>query len=91
MSTKTPIVLIFSRLIIGLIIIVFGILQINNYKILTISLLTIGLLTDIFDGIIARQLNILTQKIGRLDSAIDQIFLLLLPLQLIFNARNFSK
>jgi CDP-diacylglycerol--glycerol-3-phosphate 3-phosphatidyltransferase len=31
-------------------------------------------LTDIFDGIIARQLGISTQKMRRLDSAIDQIF-----------------
>lgn len=37
-------------------------------------LLTVGLLTDIFDGIVARQLNISTERLRRLDSSIDQIF-----------------
>jgi len=31
-------------------------------------------LTDIFDGIIARQLNISTQNLRRLDSTVDQVF-----------------
>ena len=74
MMTQIPIALIFSRLIIGLTIIVLSIIPIDNYKLIAIILLTIGLLTDIFDGIIARQLNVSTQKLRRLDSSIDQIF-----------------
>ncbi len=36
--------------------------------------MTFGLLTDIFDGIIARQLNISNEKLRRLDSQTDLIF-----------------
>jgi len=39
-----------------------------------VILLTLGLLTDIFDGIIARRLNVSTEKHRRLDSAVDQAF-----------------
>ncbi|MBN8789612.1 MAG: CDP-alcohol phosphatidyltransferase family protein [Terrimonas sp.] len=74
MKTKIPKASIFLRLIIGLTIIIFSSFHIDNYKTIAIILLTIGLLTDIFDGIIARQLNISTQKLRRLDSTIDQVF-----------------
>lgn len=72
--TKLPITLIYSRLAIGLIIVFLSILKVENYKIIAVILLSIGLLTDIFDGIIARRLNISTQTLRRLDSTIDQAF-----------------
>lgn len=74
MKAKIPAVLIFSRLIIGFIIISLSLLRIENDQIIIVILLSIGLLTDIFDGITARYLNISTQKIRRLDSTVDQIF-----------------
>lgn len=74
MKTQIPKLLIFARLIIGLTLIVLSSLNIGHYKMIAIALLTIGLLTDIFDGIIARLLSISTQKLRRLDSTIDQIF-----------------
>jgi len=74
MKSKIPSILIFSRLIIGFIIISLSLLKIENYQIITVILLSIGLLTDIFDGIIARHLNVSTQKLRRLDSTVDQIF-----------------
>lgn len=74
MKSKIPVILIFSRLIIGFVIIALSILHIDHYKTIAIVLLSVGLLTDIFDGIIARYLNISTQNIRRLDSTVDQIF-----------------
>ncbi|HSD14714.1 MAG TPA: CDP-alcohol phosphatidyltransferase family protein [Flavobacterium sp.] len=74
MKHQIPKALIFSRLIIGFAIIAFSCFHIDNYEIVAITLLTIGLLTDIFDGIVARQLNISTQKLRRLDSTVDQVF-----------------
>jgi CDP-diacylglycerol--glycerol-3-phosphate 3-phosphatidyltransferase len=74
MKSRIPKALILSRLIIGPAIIVFSSFHIDNYKIIAIILFTVGFLTDIFDGIIARQLDISTQKLRRLDSAIDQVF-----------------
>lgn len=71
---KLPITLIYSRLAIGLTIILLSIKQVDNYRFFAVLLLTIGLLTDIFDGIIARKLNVSTQTLRRLDSSIDQIF-----------------
>ena len=74
MKSQIPIALIYSRLVIGLSIILLSIIQIDNYRFFAITFLTIGLLTDIFDGIIARRLNISTQILRRLDSTADQFF-----------------
>lgn len=69
-----PITLIYSRLLIGFVIILLSVLHVNHYPLLAITLLSIGLLTDVFDGIIARKLNISSEKLRRLDSSIDQVF-----------------
>ncbi len=74
MKYKIPLALIVSRFFIGVLIIVFSCIEIKYYKATIISLLTIGLLTDVFDGIIARHLNISTQKLRRWDSTVDQLF-----------------
>jgi len=37
-------------------------------------MMVVGLVADIFDGIIARRLNISTPKLRRLDSGVDQVF-----------------
>ena len=71
---KVPIILIYSRLLLG-ILIVFLSLQYGIYiRPAIVILITIGLLTDIFDGIVARRLNVSTEKHRRLDSGIDQAF-----------------
>lgn len=69
-----PKILIYSRLIIGIVILIFSLLHINNYEIIAVILFIIGLLTDIFDGIIARYLKVSTSNLRRLDSTVDQIF-----------------
>ena len=91
MKTQIPIALIFSRLIIGLTIIILSIIQVDNYKVVAIILLTIGLLTDIFDGIIARQLNVSTQKLRRLDSSIDQAFFISVAVATYIQCPDFFK
>ena len=74
MKTQIPKLLIYSRLVLGLTIIFLSNFHFEGYKTIAIILLTVGLLTDIFDGIIARQLKVSTQKLRRLDSTIDQVF-----------------
>ena len=91
MKTQIPIVLIFSRLVIGLAIILCSSLHIDHYKTIAIILLTIGLLTDIFDGIIARQLNISTPKLRRLDSTIDQLFFISVAIATYIQCPDFFK
>lgn len=91
MKNQIPITLIYTRLFIGVLIFILSIYQIENYKYFAIILLTIGLLTDIFDGIIARRLKISTQKLRRLDSNIDQIFFLLFIGATYFQCPDFFK
>ena len=76
MKNRIPIVLIFARLLIGGVLIILSAEHIDHYRVISITLLTIGLLTDILDGIIARWLKISTQNLRRLDSTVDQLFFL---------------
>lgn len=69
-----PIALIYSRLAIGIIMLVLSVAHIESYASLAILLLAIALITDIFDGIIARHLQVSTPRLRSLDSSIDQVF-----------------
>ncbi|MEJ5992953.1 CDP-alcohol phosphatidyltransferase family protein [Pedobacter sp. Du54] len=73
---KIPIILIYSRLFLGLLAILLSALNIKNYPFIAFGILTLGFLTDVFDGIIARKFNISTPKLRRLDSTIDVVFFL---------------
>lgn len=86
---KIPVLLIYSRLFIGIAIFICSILHINHYSIIAVVLFSLGLLTDIFDGIIARRLNVSTEKLRRLDSTIDQVFFLLVAAATYLDARSF--
>ena len=69
-----PITLIYSRLLVGALLVALSWLRVGHFAALAVGLITVGLLTDVFDGIIARQLGISTEKLRRLDSTIDQAF-----------------
>jgi phosphatidylglycerophosphate synthase len=69
-----PWLLIYTRLLTGFVILVISIYAVPHYSIIAVVLLIVGLLTDIFDGIIARKLNVSTEKIRRFDSTVDQVF-----------------
>lgn len=89
MKNRIPIILIYTRLILGISVIIFSLLTINNYKEIAITFLTIGLLTDIFDGIIARKLNVSTQNLRRLDSTVDQAFFISFAIATYIQCPNF--
>jgi CDP-diacylglycerol--glycerol-3-phosphate 3-phosphatidyltransferase len=74
MINQIPKALIFLRLSLGVMILIFSIFQIKNYSSIALILFSAGMLTDIFDGIIARRLNISSESLRRLDSTIDQLF-----------------
>lgn len=74
MKQHIPKGLIYFRLIAGLMIVLLSLLHVPYYTTIAILLLALGLLSDILDGIIARQLHISTQALRRLDSAVDQVF-----------------
>ncbi|MBO2011643.1 CDP-alcohol phosphatidyltransferase family protein [Hymenobacter negativus] len=69
-----PFALICSRLVIGLALVLLAWVGVAHFAALAVMLITVGLLTDIFDGIIARQLGVSSEKLRRLDSTVDQFF-----------------
>lgn len=46
----------------------------TDVRFLLVSLIALGLLSDILDGIFARQLNVSTEKLRRMDSQTDMVF-----------------
>lgn len=71
---KIPFLLIYSRIVIALVIIFIAWLKVDNYSFIITILILVGLLTDIFDGIIARKLNVSTEKLRIWDSNVDVFF-----------------
>lgn len=69
-----PLLLVLSRLLLGLCILLINYHNFTFHTELSVVLFSIGLLTDIFDGIIARKLNVSTPFLRRLDSSVDQVF-----------------
>jgi CDP-diacylglycerol--glycerol-3-phosphate 3-phosphatidyltransferase len=87
MIKQIPKALIYSRLFLGIGILISSIFQISNP--LSIVLFITGMLTDVFDGIVARQLNISTRHLRRLDSTIDQFFFLFVTLAIFIQSPQF--
>jgi len=71
---KIPLLLILSRILFGLAIIVLSLAQPLYFRNVIIVLMVLGLLSDVFDGIIARRLNVSGPTLRRLDSGVDQFF-----------------
>ncbi|TBX65005.1 CDP-alcohol phosphatidyltransferase [Flavobacterium silvisoli] len=71
---RLPLALIYLRLLIGFLLLFLSYCEVDNYRIIATVLFSVGLLSDVFDGIIARQLNVSTPKLRRLDSTVDQVF-----------------
>ncbi|MFT5723561.1 MAG: phosphatidylglycerophosphate synthase [Bacteroidia bacterium] len=71
---KIPFGLIYLRIFIA---VVIGVLAFNDWgfrDITIVILIGIGLLSDVFDGILARKWDISTDKLRIWDSNADQIF-----------------
>jgi len=71
---KIPSLLILSRVLFGIAIIALSLVQSLHFRNIIIVLMIVGLLSDIFDGIIARRLNVSNPTLRRLDSGVDQFF-----------------
>lgn len=71
---KVPIALIYSRLVLGFAVILISYYQPDYYRKIIVGIIIWAILSDIFDGIIARKLNISSERLRRLDSSIDQFF-----------------
>lgn len=69
-----PILLIAFRLLLGPILIILVTLELPTIRPLLLSLIFLGFLSDILDGIIARNTGIATAKLRRMDSQTDMVF-----------------
>jgi CDP-diacylglycerol--glycerol-3-phosphate 3-phosphatidyltransferase len=61
-------------MVIAILIAIITLMGIQNIAEFIVGLMTLGLLTDIFDGIIARKLGIATVQLRTWDSNVDQFF-----------------
>jgi len=69
-----PIALICFRLLLGPVIIAITYSYDANARLLLVLLLLLGILSDIFDGIIARSAGVSTVALRRMDSQTDVVF-----------------
>lgn len=69
-----PYLLIAIRFFLAPIIILLSYLYGGESRYFILTLMYVGLLTDIFDGIIARKVGVSSEKLRRLDSQVDLIF-----------------
>jgi phosphatidylglycerophosphate synthase len=91
MLKQLPFLLVWSRLLAGMVILMSGLLHVSFYSVLATCLIVFGLVSDILDGIIARRLGVSTEKLRRLDSSIDQAFWLMVILSLIIVYPSFFR
>lgn len=71
---KIPYLLIATRFILAPVILLLAYLKGTEAGSLILGLMYFGLLTDIFDGIIARKVGVSSEKLRRLDSQTDLVF-----------------
>lgn len=69
-----PYLLIATRFLFAPVIFALAYFNGQESRFIILSLMFIGLLTDIFDGIIARKVGVSSEKLRRLDSQVDLVF-----------------
>jgi CDP-diacylglycerol--glycerol-3-phosphate 3-phosphatidyltransferase len=86
---KIPHILLYSRLLVAILIIVFSFIKISPTIIVVLSIYAI--VSDIFDGVIARHLKISTPEMRQLDTKIDTVFWFSCLFYLCINQSQFIK
>ncbi|MEA9411518.1 CDP-alcohol phosphatidyltransferase family protein [Flavobacterium sp. PL02] len=71
---KVPFLLIMTRLMLGFVMIAIANNNFAYVRLVLVLLMILGLLTDIFDGIIARKVGVSSEKLRRMDSQVDLVF-----------------
>ena len=89
MIKKIPFLLIYSRILIGIVIGFIAFYEVKHHQLLIVILMAIALLTDIFDGIIARKLNVTSEKLRIWDSNVDLFFWLATIVSIFYLNFNF--
>ena len=71
---KIPLFLILFRLLLGPFAITLVVLDVTQVRPILLVLMSLGFLSDILDGIIARKTGMATAKLRRMDSQTDMVF-----------------
>ena len=66
--------LIYLRIVLGPLLCLLCVLHVPAFPFFAVLIVLLGLLSDIFDGIIARRQGISEEKLRRMDSMADQLF-----------------
>lgn len=74
MKNKVPLMLIVFRLLLAPIIYFLAYYCDDEARMPILILMYLGFISDIFDGIVARNLNVSSAKLRRMDSQVDMIF-----------------
>ena len=84
-----PYILIYSRILfaIAIVFLLFFPVETSNHWV--VSLMILALLTDVFDGIIARKLGVSSERLRVLDSNVDQFFWLVTIGSIFYYAKDF--
>lgn len=89
---KLPFILVYSRLVIAIVAVLLLFSNLPKIPYILSALILIGLLTDIFDGIIARKYNVASEKLRIWDSNVDIVFwLVVIGCSLYLNVPVISK
>ncbi len=84
-----PFLLIYSRIVIGFVILILAFVDMQYKPETIVALMIIGLLTDVFDGIIARKLDVASEKLRVWDSNVDQFFWLSVLFTVFYSNQDF--
>lgn len=71
---RVPVLFIGIRLLLGFVMIFIASSNFAYVRMILVVLMVFGLLTDIFDGIIARKVGVSSEKLRRMDSQVDLVF-----------------
>ena len=84
---KIPSFLLYSRLFVALLMVCFSFLSVSKF--LIVFMVIYAVVSDIFDGIIARRLKVSTPELRQLDTRIDTLFWLSCLFYLLINYSAF--
>lgn len=91
MRISAPYWLIYFRMALGPLLLLLCFLQLPAFPVLAVTLVVLGLLSDILDGIIARKMGISEEKLRRLDSLADQLFFISVAICAYLSSKDFFK
>ena len=81
--------LIYLRMLLGPLLCLLCYLKVPAFSAVAVFIVLMGLLSDIFDGIIARRQGISDEQLRRMDSMADQLFFICVAFTTYFTSREF--